>query len=268
MAVQHSAMTSRFNRVVDRWLAYPAALFRDIGEVTMLAGQVLYWTIRPPYRPRVFVEALYFVGVGSIFIVMLVASFMGGVIALQTVEGFADFDAENMVGGVIGLSFTRELAPVFTALMLTARAGAAMATELGTMRVTDQIDALTTMGISPIQYLVAPRVIACTLMAPVLCFLFDVIGVAGAYGVSVGLMNLDPGIFWDNVAWAVDPDDVGGGLAKATIIGFFISLIACYKGFYARGGAAGVGTATTHAVVHGFVVVFILDYFLTSLIQM
>lgn len=258
---------SRLNRIVERWLAYPAALFRDIGELTMLAGQVLFWTFRPPYRIRVFVEALYYVGIGSIFIVMLVASFMGGVLALQTVDAFADFDAENMIGGMVGLSFTRELAPVFTALMLAARAGAAMATELGTMRVTDQIDALTTMGISPIQYLVAPRVIACTTMAPVLCFLFDVIGIGGAYGLAVGTMNLDPGIFWDNVAWAVDPDDVTGGLAKAMVIGFFISLIACYRGFYARGGAAGVGTATTQAVVHGFVVVFILDYFLTSLIQ-
>jgi phospholipid/cholesterol/gamma-HCH transport system permease protein len=265
--VDQTPQESRFNRFVESWLAYPAAVLRDVGELTLLAGQVIYWTIRPPYRPRVFVEALYFVGIGSIFIVMLVASFMGGVIALQTVGAFADFDAENMVGGMVGLSFTRELAPVFTALMLAARAGASMATELGTMRVTDQIDALTTMGISPIQYLVAPRVIACTAMAPVLCFLFDVIGIGGAYGIAVGMMNLDPGIFWDNVAWAVDPDDVGGGLVKATVIGFFISLIACYKGFYASGGAAGVGTATTRAVVHGFVVVFILDYFLTSMIQ-
>ena len=207
------------DRLVERWLRGPIALLTGIGEVAILAGQVFYWTVRPPYRPRVFLEALYFVGVGSIFIILLVAGFMGGVIALQSISGFADFDAENMAGGVIGISFTRELAPVFTALMLTARAGAAMATELGTMRVTDQIDALATMGISPIQYLVAPRVVACTLMSPVLCYLFNVIGMVGAYFVAVGGMNLDPGIFMSEMAWGVDPDDVLGGMLKATEIG-------------------------------------------------
>lgn len=258
---------SRFDRIAERWLRGPLALLEGVGEIAIMGAQVAYWMMRPPYRPRVFLDAFYFVGVGSVFIILLVASFMGGVIALQSISGFADFDAENMTGGVIGLSFTRELAPVFTALMLTARAGAAMTTELGTMRVTDQIDALTTMGINPIQYLVAPRVVASTAMAPVLCYLFNVVGMVGAYGVAVGLMNLDPGIFIDEMAWAVDTDDVLGGMLKATVLGYFVSLIACRQGFYARGGAAGVGVATTRAVVHSFVTVFILDYFLTDLIR-
>jgi phospholipid/cholesterol/gamma-HCH transport system permease protein len=255
------------DRFVDRLLVWPLSLLGGIGDLALLAGQVCYWTFRPPLRPLVFLEAFYFVGVGSIFIVLLVASFMGGVISLQTISGFADFGAENMVGGVIGLSFTRELAPVFTALMLTARAGAAMATELGTMRVTDQIDALKTMGISPIQYLVAPRVVACTAMAPLLCYLFNIIGMVGAYFVAVGMMHLDPGVFVNDLVNVVDPEDLFGGLIKATVLGFVVSLIACRKGFYASGGAAGVGTATTQAVVHGFVSIFIFDYFLTELIQ-
>jgi phospholipid/cholesterol/gamma-HCH transport system permease protein len=204
--------------------------------------------------------------VGSIFIVLLVGGFVGAVLALQTVYGFARFDAEGMVGGVIGLSFTREMAPVFTALMITARAGSAMATELGTMRVTDQIDALATMGLSPVQYLIVPRVLACTIMAPFLCMLFNFVGIMAAYGVCVWMMALDPGVFQDTVATWVDPGDVLGGLMKATVLGFFVSLIACQRGYNARGGAAGVGIATTEAVVHGFVVVFILDYLITSML--
>ena len=200
-------------------------------------------------------------------LVQNIESFTGAVFALQSVIGLEMFSAENMVGGLVGLGFAREMAPVFTALLLTARAGSAMATELGTMRVTDQIDALATMGISPIQYLVAPRVLACTVMAPVLCTLFNFLGIAGSYMICVVVRNLDPGVFQDTIAYWVDPEDIMTGLAKVTVLGFFISLIACRKGFYATGGAAGVGLATTEAVVHGFVVIFILDYFLTSLLQ-
>lgn len=245
----------------------PSRLLREIGELTILAGQVMFWLVRPPYRISVFLDSMFFVGVGTIFIVLLVGSFTGAVFALQSVIGLEMFSAENMVGGLVGLGFAREMAPVFTALLLTARAGSAMATELGTMRVTDQIDALATMGISPIQYLVAPRVLACTLMAPVLCILFNFLGIAGSYFICVVARNLDPGVFLDTIAYWVDPEDVLSGLAKVTVLGFFISLIACRKGYYAKGGAAGVGLATTEAVVHGFVVIFILDYFLTTIFQ-
>ena len=245
----------------------PSRLLQEIGELTILAGQVIFWLIRPPYRIGVFLDSMFFVGVGTIFIVLLVGSFTGAVFALQSVIGLEMFSAENMVGGLVGLGFAREMAPVFTALLLTARAGSAMATELGTMRVTDQIDALATMGISPIQYLVAPRVLACTLMAPVLCILFNFLGIAGSYFICVVVRNLDPGVFLDTIAYWVDPEDILSGLAKVTVLGFFISLIACRKGYYAKGGAAGVGLATTDAVVHGFVVIFILDYFLTTIFQ-
>jgi len=135
------------------------------------------------------------------------------------------------------------------------------------MRVTDQIDALTTMGINPIQYLIAPRVISCTVMAPILCVLFNFVGIYASYVICVLMLNLDPGVFQSTVADWVDPWDVYSGLIKATVLGFFVSLIACRQGFYATGGAAGVGNATTRAVVHGFVIIFVLDYFLTSLLQ-
>jgi phospholipid/cholesterol/gamma-HCH transport system permease protein len=245
----------------------PRDLLGEVGELALLAGQVIMWTFRPPYRLQVYLDAMYFVGVGTVFIVLLVGGFTGAVFTLQSVLGLQIFAAESMVGGLVGLGLTREFAPVFTALLLTARAGSAMATELGTMRVTDQIDALATMGISPIQYLVAPRVVACTVMAPLLTVLFNLVGLAGGWVIGVEIYDLDPGVFLDTIADWVDPKDILGGMAKVTILGFFVSVIACRRGFYARGGAAGVGQATTRAVVHGFVIIFILDYFLTSLIQ-
>jgi phospholipid/cholesterol/gamma-HCH transport system permease protein len=254
-------------RLFRRVFFYPMLLFQEIGELAILTIQVLMWAVRPPYRLRVYLEAMYFVGVGTVFIVILVGGFTGAVFTLQSVLGLKMFAAESMVGGLVGIGLSREFAPVFTALLLTARAGSAMATELGTMRVTDQIDALATMGISPIQYLVAPRVIACTLMAPLLNVLFNFVGLAGAWVIGVEINQLDPGVFLDIIADWVDPSDILGGMLKVTILGFFISVIACRKGFFAKGGAAGVGQATTQAVVHGFVIIFILDYFLTSLIQ-
>lgn len=245
----------------------PVRILAEVGELSILAIQVIFWMIRPPLRLKVYLEALYFTGVGSIFIVFIVSAFIGAVMSLQTVIGFEMFDAEAMTGGVIALSFTMELSPVFTALLLTARAGSAMATELGTMRVTDQIDALTTMGINPVQYLITPRVIACTIMGPLLCIFFSFVGIAASYVICVIMLNLDPGIFQAKVADWVDPIDVYTGLVKALVLGFVVSLIACRQGFSATGGAAGVGNATTRAVVHGFVIIFIIDYILTSLLQ-
>ena len=265
--VATDTQTDFLSWISRKLLSGPKRILGEVGELTILAGQVIFWLLRPPLRLRVYLDSMYFVGVGTVFIVFLVGSFTGAVFALQSVIGLEMFGAENMVGGLVGLGFAREMAPVFTALLLTARAGSAMATELGTMRVTDQIDALATMGISPIQYLVAPRVLACTVMAPVLCTLFNFLGIAGSYFICVSVRNLDPGVFQDTIAYWVDPEDIMSGLAKVTVLGFFISLIACRKGYYASGGAAGVGLATTEAVVHGFVVIFILDYFLTSLLQ-
>lgn len=253
--------------LAQRLIRGPRDFFQEIGELAILSAQVLMWAFRPPYRIRVYLDSLYFVGVGTVFIVLLVGGFTGAVFTLQSVIGLQLFAAESMVGGLVGIGLSREFAPVFTALLLTARAGSAMATELGTMRVTDQIDALATMGISPIQYLVAPRVVACTAMAPLLDVLFNFVGLAGGWVIAIEVYQLDPGVFLDIIADWVDPSDILGGMLKCTVLGFFVSVIACRKGFYASGGAAGVGQATTKAVVHGFVLIFIMDYFLTSLIQ-
>lgn len=240
--------------------------FIELGALCRLFAESIFWAIRPPYRGRLLVEAMEFVGVGSIFLVSLTALFVGGVLALQLVDGFRDFGAENQTGAVIGLALAREVGPVFAALMVTSRAGSAMTTELGSMRVTNQIDALVTMAVNPVQYLVVPRVIAGFVMVPVLTMLFDVVGVFGAFCVAVFFMGLDPGVFMDRLQWLVDWDDVSQGLTKAMVFGVVVTLIACRQGFYAKGGAAGVGRATNRSVVHSAIAILMLDYLVTSLI--
>ncbi|MDH3818955.1 MAG: ABC transporter permease [Myxococcales bacterium] len=240
--------------------------FVEISALFKLLWEAVFWGIRPPYRGRLFVEAMEFIGIGSIFLVSLTAVFVGGVLALQLVDGFRDFGAENQTGAVIGLALAREVGPVFAALMVTSRAGSAMTTELGSMRVTNQIDALVTMAVNPVQYLVVPRLVAGFVMVPVLTMLFNVVGVAGAFFVAVALLGLDPGVFMDRLKWLVDWDDLSQGLIKAMVFGVAVTLIACRQGFYAKGGAAGVGRATNRAVVQSAIAILMLDYLVTSLV--
>ena len=240
--------------------------FVEISALFKLLWEALFWGVRPPYRGRLFVEAMEFIGIGSIFLVSLTAVFVGGVLALQLVDGFRDFGAENQTGAVIGLALAREVGPVFAALMVTSRAGSAMTTEIGSMRVTNQIDALVTMAVNPVQYLVVPRLVAGFVMVPVLTMLFNVVGVMGAFFVAVALLGLDPGVFMDRLKWLVDWDDLSQGLIKAMVFGVAVTLIACRQGFYAEGGAAGVGRATNRAVVQSAIAILMLDYLVTSLV--
>jgi phospholipid/cholesterol/gamma-HCH transport system permease protein len=254
-------------RYVGEW-AGKALLspFVEIGALVKLLWETVFWGVRPPYRARLFVESLEFIGIGSIFIISLTAFFVGAVLALQLVDGFRDFGAESQSGAVIGLALAREVGPVFAALMVTSRAGSAMTTELGSMRVTNQIDALVTMAVNPVQYLVVPRVLAGFVMLPVLTMLFNVVGVFGAFLVAVSLLGLDPGVFMDRLKWLVDWEDVSQGLIKAMVFGVAVSLIACRQGFYAQGGAAGVGRATNRAVVQSAIAILMLDYLVTGLV--
>ncbi|MFW5920554.1 MAG: MlaE family ABC transporter permease [Polyangiales bacterium] len=242
------------------------APFAELGAIGRLLGESLFWMFRPPFRGRIVVEHMEFIGVGSIFIVGLTAWFVGMVLGLQLVDGFRDFGAENQVGAVVGLGLSREMAPVFAALMVSSRAGSAITTEIGSMRVSSQIDALVTMAVNPVQYLIVPRLIAGVVMLPALTMLFNIIGMMGAYFVSVGLMGIDPGILLDRMQWLVDWDDVMQGLIKAAVFGFTVALIACRQGYFASGGAAGVGQATNRSVVHNAVAILALDYFLTAII--
>lgn len=240
------------------------SILEQIGSALMLTASTLAWAIRPPFRVAQVLAAMEFIGVGSVFIVSLTGIFSGMVLALQTVHSLRQFSAEGVVGSVVAISLAREISPVFAALMVTARAGSAMAAELGNMRVTEQIDALVTMGVSPVQYLIAPRLIACVLMLPLLCVLYSCVGMAGAWVVAVKWLSVDPGTFLMNVDKYLVPNDFMMGEIKATVFGFLIAAISCAQGFYASGGAKGVGEATTRAVVQSAVAILIANYVLTS----
>ncbi|PIR20122.1 MAG: ABC transporter permease [Deltaproteobacteria bacterium CG11_big_fil_rev_8_21_14_0_20_47_16] len=237
---------------------------RGLGNWSLFVWEAMRWLTHAPYRMRLYFQQMEFIGVRSVPIIALTGLFVGAVFGLQTGKAFALFNAETLVGATIGLSLAREIGPVFTALMVTARACSAMAAELGTMRVTEQIDALETMAVDPIHYLVVPRVVAATLMTPLLTGIFIFIGVFGGYLVGVQLLNIDEGSFLNKLYYYVDVNDLIGGLVKSAFFGFAISLISCYQGFNTRNGAEGVGRATTQAVVISSVTILILDYFLTS----
>ena len=235
-----------------------------IRSYSLLTLRTLVWVIRPPYSVIELMKAMDFVGVQSVFIVSLTGIFSGMVLALQTTHSLRQFSAEGVVGSVVAISLTRELSPVFSALMVTARAGSAMAAELGNMRVTEQIDALTTMSVSPVQYLATPRMLASILMMPLLCVLYSCVGMAGAWFVAVDTLGVDPGTFVANIEKYLTLSDFSMGLIKSAVFGFLISTISCHQGFYASGGARGVGIATTRAVVQSAVALLIANYIITS----
>jgi phospholipid/cholesterol/gamma-HCH transport system permease protein len=252
--------------VIDRMAGPPLAMLDEVGSNLTLGFQALSWMIRPPFRFAPLLTALDFIGAGSSFIVGLVGLFTGMAFTLSTIVAFRQFSAEGMVGGVVALALARELAPVLASVVVTARAGSTMASELGNMRVTEQIDAITTMGVSPIQFLVVPRVVATTFLLPILTVFFGIAGMGGAYIVAVVWQGIDPGLFWDKVHGFVRFPDIRMMLIKSTLFGFVVSVICCKKGFHASGGARGVGEATAKAVVMSIVAIFAADYITTSIL--
>lgn len=238
----------------------------ETGTVTTLFLQTMKWTIRRPPGIRNILKQMEEIGANSVPVVLITAISTGMVLALQSYTGFKRFNAESLVGTVVALSMTRELGPVLTSLIVAGRAGAAMAAELGTMRVTEQIDALSTMAVNPVRFLITPRVLAALVMLPVLTILADAVGIAGGYFVAVRMLDVNPVVYirrtWDFLEF----EDIFGGLLKAMIFGIIIAVISCYKGVNTQGGAEGVGRATTGAVVVSSVMILISDYFLTAML--
>lgn len=218
-----------------------------------------------PYYFRVFFNQCEVVGVNSIPIVLLTAFFTGGVLALQTYNGFdSSALANTQIGKLVALSMLRELGPVLASLMVAGRVGAAIAAEIGTMRVTEQIDALTTLATNPMKYLVVPRIMACALMVPMLVTLANVLGIFGGYMVSTKVLGIPAHQYTASAFNAIQMDDITLGLVKATVFGLVIGLMGTYHGYNTKGGAAGVGKATTVAVVYASVTILISDYFITA----
>ena len=247
----------------------PVGRFVDMfGGHVLLAARAMSWLPRRPYRLANYLDAAEYIGFGSLPIVLLVGVFTGMVMSLQMVVAFGQFQMESLAGAITGKALGLELAPVLTALMLAGRAGAGIATEIGTMRISEQIDALESMAVNPVQYLVLPRVVAGMLVAPILTLLFFVIGMGGAYLVAVVWKGVDAGQFMSNIRadQILQGVDVVQGLIKSLFFGYMVTLIGCYQGFHATGGGRGVGIGTTRAVVLSSVTVLVADYFLTNVL--
>jgi phospholipid/cholesterol/gamma-HCH transport system permease protein len=241
------------------------AFFAAAGRLTLFAGNALVLSFRPPYYPRLILKQMVEIGYYSLPVVGLTAIFTGMVLALQSYTGFARFSAESAIPQVVIVSITRELGPVLAGLMVAGRVGAAMAAEIGTMRVTEQIDALETLATTPYKYLVAPRIIAGVTMMPLLVFIADLIGVLGGYLVSVLKLDFNAASYLKNTVDFLVFEDVFSGLVKAAVFGFLVTLMGCYHGFYSKGGAQGVGAATTNAVVSASILILGFNYFITEL---
>ena len=253
-------MTDSLAAIGAVFLAFLAA----VGGLTRFALQAIAAAFSPPYFPRLIARQVLYIGYYSLPVVGLTALFTGMVLALQSYTGFSRFNAQSAVATVVVLSMTRELGPVIASLMVAGRVGAAMAAEIGTMRVTEQIDALTSLSTDPLRYLVLPRLIAGLVTMPVLVLVADIVGVFGGFLVGTYKLNFNPEAYLNRTEQYLQAMDVISGLVKAAVFGFIIALMGCYHGYHSRGGAEGVGQATTHAVVSASILILIFNYALTQ----
>ncbi len=240
-------------------------MFQVIGRVVIFAGEGLRPIVSPPWYRRQLIRQMLEIGYYSLPVIGLTAIFTGAVLALQSYSGFSRFSAESSIPIVVVLSITRELGPVLAGLMVAGRIGAAFAAEIGTMRVSEQIDALTTLSTNPFRYLIFPRLIAGLLMMPCLVLVTDIIGVMGGYLVSVHKLGFSSGPYITNTLKLLQFRDVFSGLVKAAVFGFIVALMGCYHGYHSKGGAQGVGAATTNAVVSASILILLSNYFITEL---
>jgi len=237
-----------------------------LGCAVQFVGHTLWCVLTPPYGFQLFLRQLYQVGAMSTLVIALIGFFTGAVLAVQGEYTLAQFGATAYVGSMVSLSLIRELGPVLTALMVIGRAGSAMTAEIGIMRITEQIDALRSMAVDPLRYLMAPRLLAGVIAMPLLTCIFNVIGIIGGYVVAVGLLGLSGGTFMTQMSAAVQLLDVYSGIIKALVFGFIFAWVSCYKGYTCGFGSVGVNKATTGGVVISSVSVLVIDYFLTSVL--
>jgi len=254
-----NSLFERFGRVFMR-------LFEQTGLWFRMLWRTMVWGVRPPFEVHEWFRQMVRLGVNSIPVVFLTAMFTGMVLALQTYNGFQRVHAENFVGSVVALAMLRELSPVLVGLMVTGRVGSSMAAEIGTMRVTEQIDALKALATEPVNYLFVPRIIAGIIMMPFLVILGDALGIGGGYLVGVKLMRANPIIYEQNTFQFLQMRDVWSGAIKAAVFGLILTHTGCVRGYYTSGGAEGVGRATTDAVVSASLIILLTDFFLTKVL--
>lgn len=259
-------MTSKIVKLIESLGEKTLSTIDGLGRLSQFVFQIFFWSFKKPFRFSLLIDQIEFVGNKSIFIVFLTASFTGAVMAYQTYLGFEGLSADSFIGPVVAISLAKELGPVFTGLIIAGRCGAAMAAQIGTMKVTEQVDALEVMGIDPRQYLVVPRVWATVFAMPLLAIIFLLIGNMGSWLIGTQVLRIDEATYLSRVPELFKLKHVWEGLIKASMFGFFISIIGTYQGFKASGGAEGVGRGTNMAVVWGMVIVLIFDFFATSVL--
>ena len=236
----------------------------ECGRVLLVFWEAIRWTPIRPLRLRLFVQQCLHVGVYSIPVVMVTGAFTGAVLALQTASAFRQFGAENLVATVVALSMTRELGPVLAGIMVAGRVSSAMAAELGTMRVTEQIDALHTLATNPVHYLIVPRVWAGLVMLPCLVVFSDLLGILAGRFIAVEVLGSSPHTYFERTVQSLDLEDIALGLLKAALFGLTLALVGCYQGYTVRGGAREVGFAVNRAVVHSIGMIFVINYVVTA----
>lgn len=238
----------------------------QLGRFVLFLLGAVFYSFVPPYKPRLWIRQIRIIGAESLFLIVLIGGFTGMVLGLQGYNTLRRFGSDGALGTVVALVLVRELGPVLAALMIAARAGSAMAAELGSMQSTEQIDALTVMAINPVQYLVSPRVLAGVISFPLLTAIFDVIGIWGGYAVGVGLMGAPSGAYFNGIAANMSSHDIMTGVYKSLVFGVVVMWVCCYKGYHAERMATGVSRATTEAVVLSSVLILAWDYFMTSIL--
>nr|CRH06969.1 conserved membrane protein of unknown function [Candidatus Magnetococcus massalia] len=250
--------------VIQRLGAGFLNLLYEMGHMLIFLVQSVVAASAPPYRFSNLLQQVYFIGVRSLFVIILTAAFTGMVLGIQGYYTLARFGSEALLGPLVSLSIVKELGPVLTALMVTGRAGSAVTAELGIMRIREQVDALEAMGISPMNYLVAPRLEASLIAMPILTVIFNCIGILGGYLVAVHLLGMSSGTYFSGIESKLAWEDISMSLIKSVCFGFIVAWVCTYKGFFTKRGAEGVGQSTTSAVVLSSVLVLVFDYFITS----
>lgn len=261
----------RFNHFLDEigqgFISLVADFIFQVGLLFRFSAQAVRLFFKRPYRWADLIQHMEFVGNKSVFIIVLTGVFTGMAVSFQIYLGFKLINATTLVGPTVALGITRELGPVLSGLIVAARAGGAMAANLGSMRVSEQIDAIEVMGVDPIRYLVSPRIMAATIAMPFLTGIFDFVAVLGSYFLCVKVLDIDDAIFWEKTNLWVDPNHINEGLIKAAVFGFIFASICCYRGFFTKGGAKDVGDATNRGVVLSMVLIIIVDFFLMNIID-
>jgi phospholipid/cholesterol/gamma-HCH transport system permease protein len=259
-------MTNLAKMAVSSIGNYVLDLTPALGRLTLFLGRFFFWLVHKPFRSHLFFEQMVFMGNKSLFIIFLTSSFSGMVFAYQIYLGFTAFDVDSFVGPIVAIAVCKELAPVFSGLVVAGRCGAAMAAQIGSMKVTEQIDALEVMGVNSIQYLAVPRIVATTFTLPMLAGIFMLVANAGSWLVGVKLLGIDEAIYFSKISSFMSLNMITEGLIKAAFFGFLIALVGTYQGFAVKGGAEGVGKGTNMAVVWGMILVLVSDFFLTAVL--